>query len=353
MAKEKEPPAVAKRETQAETRPTKVRLNEFVLQPERYSHRSKEEFKKERLKALMDSLVSEGQQVPIEFFRDKDGRPVVLKGHRRVYGERYLADDHVHHFTHDMEVDALEVVNATPEDRLLRSVLDNVNRATLGITDRMKAAKVLFDNGIDSARAAFALGISPKQLGRDLRVAREGWLLQHIDDQSITAASALKLLDAADEAGRVVELKEDLDAWIAEKKKATREKERLRKAQTGKDLKPAEKAVKNQMPAHLVEHWVELLRKGKRFDDDAQWNFPAGIEAETGQLRIASVNLDLKNAPLEDVAKVAAKLGKLTQDILPFLESRSLMETGRAVRGQFSGAILKHRTSAKDDRRPV
>jgi hypothetical protein len=118
MAKEKEAPAVAKRETQAETRPTKVRLCDFVLQPERYSHRSKEQFKKERLQALMDSLVSEGQQVPIEFFRDKDGRPVVLKGHRRVYGERYLADDHVPHFTHDMEVDALEVVNATPEDRL-------------------------------------------------------------------------------------------------------------------------------------------------------------------------------------------------------------------------------------------
>ena len=104
-------------------------------------------------------------------------------------------------------------------------------------------------------------------------------------------------------------------------------KERLRKAQTGKDLKPAEKAVKNQMPRHLVEHWIDLLSRKQRFDEDAQWNFPAGIEAQTGQLRIGSLNLDLKNAPLEDVAKVAAKLGKLTLDIMPFLELRSLLES--------------------------
>jgi hypothetical protein len=56
----------------------------------------------------------------------------------------------------------LEVVNATPEDRLQQPVLDNMNRATFGVTDRMKAAKVLYDNGIDSTRAAFALAVSPK-----------------------------------------------------------------------------------------------------------------------------------------------------------------------------------------------
>jgi ParB-like chromosome segregation protein Spo0J len=327
MATEQITPPVAKRETQAQTKPTKARLSEFVLFPERYSHRSKEEFQKNRLQPLMDSLVSEGLQVPVEFFRDKDGKPVLLKGHRRIHAMRFLAEDHAPGFTTDMEVDALEVINATAEDRLLRSVLDNINRETLTATGRMRAGKVLNESGIDSTRAAFALGISPKQFERDLRIARAGWMLQHVEEESISATYASRLLEEAEKVDRLKELKEDLDAWIADKKRLIREKERIRKAQTGKDLKPAEKAVKNLMPRYLVDHWIDLLRKKQRFDEDASWTFAAGIEPQTGQLRIASVNLDLKNAPLEDLAKVAAKLGKLTHDILPFLESRSLLES--------------------------
>src|SRR5947209_586814 len=62
MAPAKETPEVAKRETQAETRPAKVRLNELVFLPERFSHRGKAEFTRPRLKPLMDSIVSEGLQ---------------------------------------------------------------------------------------------------------------------------------------------------------------------------------------------------------------------------------------------------------------------------------------------------
>jgi ParB-like chromosome segregation protein Spo0J len=325
MAKDKEAPVVAKRETQAEIRPTRVRLSELVLQPERYSHRRKIEFSSARLKALKDSIVSEGLQVPIEFYRDAKGRLVVLKGHRRVTALRLLAADNTPGFTPDMEIDALEVINGTADDYLLRSVLDNTNRQSLSRTERMRAARVLNDNGIEPTRAAFALGISVKQYERDLRIARYPWMLQHVEEDSIAATYAARLLEEAEKVDGVAELKEDLDAWIAEKKKVIREKERLRKVQTGKDLRPAEKAVKNLMPRHLVEHWIAQLRKKRRFDEDARWTFAAGIE-ESGKLRIEALSLDLMNAPLEDLARVAAKLSKLTQDLLPFLESRSLME---------------------------
>jgi hypothetical protein len=323
MSTDKEVPAVAKRETQAETRPTKVRVSEFVLYPERFSHRDEAEFKKARLKPHMDSLVSEGMQVPVEFYRDKDGKPVLLKGHRRIFALRALADDNLPGFSRGMEVDALEVVNATAEDRLLRSVLDNVNRATLSIPERMRAGKVLYDNGIDSARAAFALGISPKQYERDLRIARAGWMMAYIEEDSISASHASRLLEEAEKAGRLTELKEDLDYWIAAKKRLIREHERLRKVVAGKDLKPALKVVKTYLGRELVDHWVDLLKRKKRFDEEVEWNFAAGIEKETGELRIESLTLDLKNDPLEDVAKVVARLGKLTQEILPILESRN------------------------------
>lgn len=327
MAKEKEPPAPLTRATRAETSAAKVRLSDFVVNRSRYSFRGDDEFKPTRLNPLKTSITTEGLQVPLEFYRDGQGRPVLIKGHRRAEALKQLAAENVPGFTADMEVDALEVVNATPEEHVLRSLLDNLNREDLSAAARMRAAKVLHDNGIDPGRAAAALGISMKTLERDLRIASHSWMVQHIEDKSITAGDAYRLLEAAENKDHVGELKEDLDAWVAGKKLQIRKRELVQKARTGKELRPAEKEVRKLMKRHLVDHWIELLGEGKRFDDDVEKVFAAGIEADTGELRIEALKLDLRNAKLKDIAKVAAKLSQISQDLIPFLESRSLLDS--------------------------
>src|SRR5262249_9084187 len=99
------------------------------------------------------------------------------------------------------------------------------------------------------------------------------------------------------------------------------------RAQGGKDLKPAEKEVSKLMTNHLVGHWVRQLRDKKRFDEQVKWSFAAKIEPKTGILSIGSLNLDINNAPIEDVAKVTTQLSQSAKDLLPFVETRTLLES--------------------------
>jgi hypothetical protein len=72
------------RATTATTERKKVRHDQIKFDLDRYLNRDPEALKSENLTPLMESLVLEGLQVPIEFYRDEQGNAVLLKGHRRV-----------------------------------------------------------------------------------------------------------------------------------------------------------------------------------------------------------------------------------------------------------------------------
>jgi ParB-like chromosome segregation protein Spo0J len=293
MAKDskKKEPEILKRATSAESRRTRVRLSELKLDTERYCHRHPDALLEKNLEDLLNSLTLEGLQVPVEYFQAPEGRKVVTKGHRRVTACRILAGRNTPGFTEDMEIEAIEVVGATPQDLLIRSVADNQVRLNLDRVGRIRVAKKLYDAGVQVERAARALVVSPKTYERDLLIAQHGWMFQHVIDNSIAPTPAYDLLNKATEVGRLRELKEDLDAWIAGEKAKIRDRERRLKAQQNKELRPADKMVKKYLPNHLVAHWLELLGKKRRFDEDAQWNFAAGIEEDTDRLRISSLAL--------------------------------------------------------------
>jgi hypothetical protein len=225
-----------------------------------------------------------------------------------------------------MEIEVVEVIGATPKDLLIRSVADNEVRKNLTRVERIRVTKKLYDNKVPVDRATKAMGVSEKTYNRDLMIAQNPWMFQHVIDNSIQPSAASSLLDEATKVKRVNELKEDIDAWIADKKRLIREKERLKKAQSNKELRPAEKEVKKYMPNYLVAHWITLLRKKRRFDEDAHWNFDASIEKDKGQLKISSVTLDLAKAPLDKLAKVAGKLSQISKQLAPYVQKRHKME---------------------------
>ncbi len=342
MAKSTQP-EVVERQTAATTKRTQVRLDEIVVQKDRYCHREDDALTEANLKPLMDSLVSEGLQVPIEICTDSKGQKVLIKGHRRVKSCQILEGKKMPGFTPDMELEALEVVDATAEDLLVRSIADNELRLNLDRKSRIKAAKKLHDGNVPVPRAARSLGVNVKTYERDLLIAEHGWMFQHVIDDSIAPTHAIILLTKAKGLSRLVELKEDLDAWIAAQKRKIREKEKKAKAASGKELRPQEKMVKGYLADHLVEHWVVLLGEGKRFDEDAEWDFAAGIETEKGLLSIKGVRLDLSKAPIRHLARVASKLSQMSKQLKPIITKRVELDKGEVSKEDvpFDGDYLR------------
>lgn len=327
MSAEKKVNEVVTRIGKTRTVLIKVRLHEITDDPERYRHRDPEDLKEASLESLSQSVTQEGLQVLPEVARDEDGRLVLIKGHRRIEVLRLLARKNTPGYTLDMEVEVLEVLDATPQDLLVRSISDNEVRKSLDREHRIRAAKKMFDAGVQNSRAARALGVSLKTYERDLILAKNPWMLQHVIDGSIEATYAILLLEEADRRERLAEFKEDIDLWIADRKREVRDREKLYREQHGKDLPASERQVKRFMPAHHVRHWLTLLREKRRFDEDAQWNFPAGIDAKSGVLRISSLTLDLGSAPLDQLAKVGSKLSQLAKQLAPHLKKRQVLDT--------------------------
>ena len=153
MSEKVQAPEFPERATTATTRPMTVPLDEFVLKPELYCHRRKGLSDDEATqKPLRDSLTVEGLLTPVEFFRDSDGKCVIVKGHRRIIAMRELAKRNTPGFSANMPVEAVEVVNATPKDLCALLVADNSNRNNFSVVERIRAAKTLYDGGVEVAR---------------------------------------------------------------------------------------------------------------------------------------------------------------------------------------------------------
>src|SRR5438045_753675 len=105
MVIEKKDTAPLERATHAIMERTSVPLDQLVLDQERFCHRDPTALIEEVLQSLMISLVEEGQQVPIEFYVDEDGRKILVKGHRRVAAMRLLAEKNKPGFSKDMLVE--------------------------------------------------------------------------------------------------------------------------------------------------------------------------------------------------------------------------------------------------------
>ena len=224
MSGKKDVPVFLERVTEAVMFPVDVPLNEFLLKPELYCHRDEGELDEKSLQPLMDSLVIEGLHTAVEFFRDSEGRPVPIRGHRRITAMRILAERNTPRFTATMPVQAIEVRKATPQDLLCRSVSDNTNRKGYSLVARIRIAKQLHDAGVEVNRAAYAMNYSSKQYLRDLKIAKCDWMFDLVTADNVAHTQAAELLDAAEKAGRMEDLKSHLTNWIEGKKTEIRQK---------------------------------------------------------------------------------------------------------------------------------
>jgi ParB-like chromosome segregation protein Spo0J len=337
MADDKKAPAVPERATPAATKPAKVPLNEFLLLPERYCHRDEQELTDiERLRPLVDSIAAEGLQTPPEFFRDEKGRPVIVKGHRRISALRWLADKGTAGFKPNMPVEAIEVSGATLEDLLVRSIIDNVNRLTLSPTERIRAAKAMKDRGVKPERAAATLGISVKTYSRMLLIAENDWMFDLVNKHSVPISYAPLLLEVATKEGRLAELQTDLTEWVAAKDKEIKEQ-----IAAQKKLSAAKQLVKTYVTKPLVDHWVAQLRKKEKLDAEIPKDTEIAIDPDKNQVSINVNAIDMMKTPLPELAKLVSEIESAKQVMVQYLKTRHAIkgpqDVARAAKTQSGG----------------
>jgi ParB-like chromosome segregation protein Spo0J len=295
----------------AKTQPTTVPLNEFVLKPALYCHRDPAELTdRERLKPLMDSIRTQGRLSPVEFFRGPDGEPIPDQGHRRISCCRFLAQDGVVGFTATMDIPSIEVVGATQQQILIRSVAENVFRQALSMMERIRAAKTLKDNGVALDDIAAALGIGPKQSGKDIRIASVPWMLSHIEKEDIGHTVAADLLEAASarDVDREADLQKHFADWVMAQRKVV-----------GKDKK-----LKGMLTKALTDRWIALLKEKKPLDDKVERRdaLQAEIDAEANVVTVAGT-LNLMNVPLEELERAKASLAAAEKVVDTYLQTRA------------------------------
>jgi len=300
--------------------------------PSLYRHRDDADLdpKKEAMRALEKSLITEGQREPILVIRvgraGGEDELSQITGHRRVAALRHLAETNVPGFTHDMPVRVREYLDGTPQDHLLWSVADNVMRESIDEIHRLKAVIMLIGNGVDHARIKANLNLPDSTFDRYRRLAQSPWMLKHVEQNEIGLTDAHQLLEASGGNGGTVALdllRADLARLIAvAKDKVQVKREEL--AERHKDLKGSEAMVKSYFPKHLVSKWVLDLKKGRRIQGRAKFVYGATIETDKigKKLVIPAVSgVYLVEKELERLAEIVVRLDRVLKDLKPQVNS--------------------------------
>jgi len=307
-----------------QTRPVMVRLDELVLMPERFSQRPDEELTEAtRLRSLADAIVARGGiQVPIEFFVNEKGQKVVDAGNRRTAASRLLAKENWPGYTFDMEVPAIEVVGASQQELLLRSVTDNSQHLTLTQTDRIRAAKMLLENHIKKEDAATALGVSVTQLKRDLVIAEHPWMFDFVVKNAITPSSASRLLEVAVAENQIGQLQTDFTAWVAETEK------KIEVAKMAEKLTVAQQLVRTYVTSALLGHWVAQMKR-----KESLTKLPAArreileveINPQKNKVSIGGTEIDLMAVSLQQLAEMVSDVETAKKVMLSYLKVRKAL----------------------------
>ena len=202
------------------SKPTTIRLDQIDRETQKriYCHRTPEELTDDHAKILADSLISEGQVTPIEYYRDDAGRAILVRGYRTIEAHHQIIGKQLDqgHFKADMEIPAVELTGGSEVDYLLRAITSNEVRKHLSEEAKYTVATLLLDRNVTQNRAARAMGISTTLYRRYVRRHTNQWIQQYVKDDYIGLSDADDLLEAAETKDASEELKRVLVATFAE-----------------------------------------------------------------------------------------------------------------------------------------
>jgi hypothetical protein len=252
--------------TLAATRTT-IRLDQIDRETQKhiYCHRTTAELTDDYAKILVDSLVTEGQVTPVEFYRDCEGRAILVRGYRTVEAHHQIIGRQLDpgHFSNDMKVPAVELVGGSEVDYILRAVTSNEVRKHLSEEGKYQVAVLLVDRKVPATRAARAMGISTTVYQRYVKRHLNQWLQQYVKEEYVTQSDADDLLEAAGNKNALASLRTALtQAFTAVNNHITRLQEQAKV--TREKLSPKVITPKTYVTKAKVKKQVlECLKKDK------------------------------------------------------------------------------------------
>jgi transposase-like protein len=340
-------------------RRTTIRLSEIDRDKMKqlYRHRTPEELAWEYqgkgadngqgdMQSLVESLVSEGQLTPVEFYRDKEGKAILIRGYRTVEAHHQIIARRLDpvNFHDDMELPAVELEGGQEVDYLIRAVASNEVRCHLSDEAKYQVAALLLERKVAATRAARALGISTTVFGRYIRRYNNQWILQHVKDDHLTLSDADILLEEAGKTNTYEQLQESFEQVVVQVKSHITRIQARAKAKKEK-LKDTAGLVKTYLaPARVKKQLREALPQGKaislNLDDgssagtDEDITFECKIDEKDGKLKLSGLNgKALHQLTYDQLGALAAKLNTVAEEVLQlFLTKQRTRGNGEATK---------------------
>ena len=310
------------------TRIVLIRLKE-VLNPSKsrdeFGNRSPDKYLAENNLDLIESVKVHGLLEPPLIARGKDGKWRLICGHRRIAVLYILADRGVAGFSLEMEVQCLEVLDASDLDLLTRSILDNELGKKLEPKERLVAVKKLDAAGASKKEIAATVGASEKSIARDLLVVGNARILQHVLADNLLPTVAAAIIAVATPKGRVDEFLDHFDSHVLKTTGAIEEDDRRAKLERGKGLKPSQMLVANRLEPHVVRGWIDALAKGKPLTEERDLGIEATFDKKSAVATI-KVKVDARNDAVGHIARVASQISQVAKHLAAFAQKRNELE---------------------------
>ncbi len=318
----------------------KLKLSQINISAnEDFCHRDKKNYTKdENIAPLVESLLSEGLQVPLNVAEIKDNKDgsvvyVLVGGHRRLEAIRKIIRENrdTTRFHEEMEL-PVTVIKQGPdqtdqeyaEDVYCGSVFDNTVRQHFTEEERIQIVKKFDERKVPLPRAARALGIGEKQFQRIASVVALPWLLEMVVENKLNMTHAVKLLEAAnrDSSQSVRNLKtlrDFLRRWFFAKEQLLSEQiARARKSQ--KPLSGSATMLKKFVTPPLLASWCECLGKGTDLSERAIVEFGINVDPKEGKIVVPGIEFRTKEGDPETLRQMIFEFQKAAEDATTLLE---------------------------------
>jgi ParB-like chromosome segregation protein Spo0J len=309
-----------------------VLLSKIFAKPEENSYRGHEDdpYSKDALKGLMDSIKMQGGiHTPLLLQARPDETYEVGDGHRRFYSLMLLVADGVAGFSADMEVPAQVLgIDTDVLAFVTASVSANVEREQLPAEGRMDATLRLHKAGMPRQAIADLLHASKSTIDRDISLAGDVEMMQHVRElRTITMSNASLLLATADKAKRRDEFKMFLTEWGQQAQAAINAEVAARASRDEPPLAEAQRHPRSRMTAEMVKHWRQALEKKLPLTMPG-FKFMASLSKENGlpRVEINAVSRPVADLSAADVAKIVRRCLDLAHELEPVLAAKAAEE---------------------------
>ena len=309
-----------------------VDLSKIFAKPEDNSYRGREEdpYSKDALKGLMESIKMQGGiNTPLLLQARPDGTYEVGDGHRRFYSLLLLVADGVAGFSSDMLVPANILAVDTDELAFVTAcVSGNIEREPLPAEGRMDATLRLHKAGMPRQSIADLLHVSKSSVDRDITLAGDTEMMNHVRVlRTITMSNAALLLATAEKAKRRDEFMDFLNEWHRQAQADINAEVAARASRDEPPLALAQTYPRSRMTAEMVRHWRQALEKKLPLTIPG-FKFMASLSKENGvpRVEINAVSKPVSDLSAADVAKIVRRCLDLAHELEPVLAAKATEE---------------------------